>query len=231
VARVGLFMVLCVAAALIAGCGTRQEVASPTPAQAQNLGGPTAADTANKGENPKPVVAPAVWPVSPLEKFVIEEDTRGGRSKAYNYYVDNVAERYVKTLEEAVKRPDGFRWVSAYLDSSRPVYAAEKKRVEECYAQRIKLRLAECKLASFTKKGRILEEKRGHHLYELKVHVKYVMEYTYPDNWIVKRAERKVFTLEQRQDFGQGDTDKKFTQKITVVITAVEDDTEPPDAE
>ncbi len=221
VARVGFFVVLCVAVVMLTGCGTKQEAAPATPAEAQKQSGPSVPAAA----------APAAWSVPPLNKFVIEEDTRGGRTKSYNYYVDDVAERYVKTLEEAVKRPDGFRWVSAYLDSSRPVYAAEKKRIEECYAQGIKLRLVECELSRFTKKGRILEEKRDHHLYELKVHVKYVMEYAYPDNWIVKRAERKVFTLEQRQDFGQGDTDKKFIQKITVVITAIEDDTQPPEEE
>lgn len=228
-ARVGLFMVLCVAAALIAGCGAKQEAAPPAPTQAQKQSGPSvsaATDATAKGQNPKPAVTPTARSVPPLKKFVIEEDTRGGRIKSYHYYVDYVAKHYVKMLEEAVKRPDGFRWVSAYLDSSRQVYAAEKKRIEECYAQGIKLRLVECELASFTKKGRILEEKRDYHLYALKVHVKYVMEYTYPDNWIVKRAERKVFTLEQRQDFVGPATREGSPQIISVIITAIEDDTE-----
>ncbi len=215
-ARVGLFMVLCVAAALIAGCGTRQEAAPAAPAEAQKQSGPSA-----------PAAALAAWPVSPLERFVIIE-SRADSTKAYNFYVDIVAQRYVRTLEETVKRPDGFRWVSAYLDSSRPVYAAEKKRIEECYDKGIKLRLVECKLASFTKKGRILEEKPHHLLTELKVHVEYIMEYTYPDNWIVKRVERKVFTLEQAY-ISSIKGGKDFAQRIEVVITAIEDDTEPPD--
>ncbi|MDT8900755.1 hypothetical protein [Anaeroselena agilis] len=214
-ARVGLFMVLCVAAVMFAGCGTRQEAPPATPAEAQKQSGPSV-----------PVTAPAAWPVSPLERFVIIE-RRADSTKAYNFYVDEVAQRYVKTLEEAVKHPDGFRWVSAYLDSSRPVYAAEKKRIEECYAQGIKLRLVECELASSTKKGRILEEKPYYILTELKVHVKYIMEYTYPDNWIVKRAERKVFTLEQAY-ISERKEGKNFEHKREVVITAIEDDTEPP---
>lgn len=217
-ARVGFYIVLCVAAVMLAGCGARQETAPATPAEAQKQSGP-----------PAPAAAPAAWPEPPLEKYVIIE-RRADSTKAYNFYVDIVAQRYVRTLEETVKRPDGFRWVSACLDSSRPVYAAEKKRIEECYAQGIKLRLVECELASSTKKGRILEEKPYYILTELKVHVKYIMEYTYPDNWIVKRAERKVFTLEQAY-ISERKAGKDFAHRREVVITAIEDDTEPPDGE
>jgi hypothetical protein len=225
-ARATFITALCVAA-LLAGCWAKQEPEPPSP-QAQKQSGPTVtapAGAAAKDETPRPAALLKISHAYPLKKYVAVERTVY-EVMPYYTYVDFVAKNYVATLEEAVNRPDGFRWVSAYLADGWPVCVAEKKFIEDCFAHGIKLNLIDFSYSRFTEKGITIEEEHDHQLYEMKVYVKYTMEYIYPDGRVVKREERKVFTMEKRLDFGPPPKAGSPTF-ISVVITAIEDDTDP----
>jgi hypothetical protein len=219
-AKISFLTVLCILVMAVAGCGTKQETTNPTPAQTQPQSGPAAvvpAETKDKSVKPRPVVFGR-----PLTKFEIIEKTIND-VKASTYYVNEVAELYLRAFAEAVEKADGIEWVAAFLDTDRPVYEAEKKYIEGCFARGIKMSLTKFGLFESPAKGHIVEEERDHHLYEHKVHVKYAVEITYADGSKETQQMRKVFTMLQRQVFGRKDCGDDFVQKISVVITDIKD--------
>lgn len=216
-AKISFITVLCILAMAVAGCGAEQEAANPVPVQTQKQSGASVAvtpETKAKSDNPRPAV------FGPLRAYGDTENTIND-VKASTYYANEMAKLYLRALAEAVERADGINWVAALLDVDRPVYEAEKKYIEECFAKGIKLRLVDYGLFESPAKGRIIEEERDHHLYEHKVHVKYAMEITYADGSKETKKMRKVFTMRQRQVFGRKDRGDDFVQKISVIITDI----------
>jgi hypothetical protein len=221
--RLRLCLVLCALVVTVAGCGPKQEKTGSAPAEKKVQVGQNVIAASGEAKNEKANTTRPATILNPLTKYGNVERTIND-VKAYNYYVDDMPKFYLWALGEAVEKPDGFRWLSACLDAKHPIYETQKKYIEDCIAKGTKLRLLNYDLAEYTNKGHILEKDTDHHLYELKVHVKYTMEYTYADNRREIKELRKVFTMRQMQMFGKKDKGEDFVQRITVVITDIADD-------
>ncbi len=216
-------LILCTLMVTFAGCGPKQEMAGSAPTEKKVQVGQAVKVVSDEAKNEKTKTTRPVTMQSPLKQYGDVEKTIND-VKAYNYYVDDMPKYYLQALVEAVEKPDGFLWVSACLEAEHPAHEAQKKYIEDCFANGTKLRLVNYDLSENTKKGRILEQDAAHHLYELKVHVKYTVEFTYADNSRETKELRKVFTMRQKQMLGRKDKGEEFVQRITVAITNIEDD-------
>ncbi len=223
VTKFTFYLVLCALVVALLGCRPNQETAGSAPAEKKVQGGQAAKVVSDEAKNERTETPRSASMLCPLKKYGDVEKTIND-VKTYNYYVDDMPRFYLRALGEAVEKPNGFQWVSACLSAEHPIYETQQKYIEDCFAKGTKLRLLNYDLAEYTNKGRILEKDADHHLYELKVHIKYTMEYTYADNSRETKELRKVFTMRQMQVLGKKDKGENFVQRITVVITDIADD-------
>lgn len=212
VSKVFFSVALCIIMVIIVGCGTSQATSMQPQYQNNQSTLVSAAETKSRSTQTDQTIRLVV-----IEKTIKDV-------KSYNYYADLIPKLYLNKLEESVKNADGFDLVAGYLDADWPIYEAEKKIVEECFAKGIKLRLiASSFSASTPQKGRTLKKGGDYQLYEFKVFVKYSMEFIYADNRKEIHNIQKIFTVRQKQEVPQGANQGAYVQKITVVITNIED--------
>lgn len=177
--RAVICILLCFMLTAVSGCGSNRETANPAPETTKKQTDTNLTVSDNKAKAETVEDRPSEEVLKPRRFSAVERIPE--RVKANFFYGDKITSSYLSAKSSAVATADGYKQLAWYFDDGSAVYQSEKKYVEECFAQGIKLRLVYSHYFKDPERGRSLENRANYSVYEMKIYMEYSYEYTFVD--------------------------------------------------